>query len=95
MVVGALIGLAIPLLEKISSERVRSFIPSATGLGLSLVIPFSSSLGMFIGAVIALILEKKAPKIAETYIIPVSSGLIAGESIVGVVISILSTTHVI
>jgi uncharacterized oligopeptide transporter (OPT) family protein len=43
---------------------------------------------MFIGAFIALMLEKKLPKIADKYIIPLSSGIIAGESIMGVFIAL-------
>jgi uncharacterized oligopeptide transporter (OPT) family protein len=41
---------------------------------------------MFLGALIAWILEKKAPKWSEAYVIPIASGCIAGESIAGVAI---------
>jgi len=49
------------------------------GLGLSMVIPFFNSLSFFIGALINLFIEKKYPKVAEKYVITVSSGLIAGS----------------
>jgi len=94
MIIGGLIGILLPLLER-GFPRASKYIPSATGLGLSLVIPFFNSLSMFIGALIALLLEKYKPILASKYIIPVSSGLIAGESLVGVAVAILSTTHLI
>ena len=42
---------------------------------------------MFLGALIALYLEKKNPKMAERYVVPVSSGIIAGESLIGITIA--------
>ncbi|OGR91581.1 MAG: hypothetical protein A2V88_12520 [Elusimicrobia bacterium RBG_16_66_12] len=91
MIVGGLLGIMIPVIEK-TFPKYQKFIPSATGLGLSMVIPFFNSLSMFIGALIALVLEETRPKIAERYIITVSSGLIAGESLVGVAVALLAAT---
>lgn len=89
MAIGCLVGIALPLLEK-ALPRQRSLIPSATGLGLAFVIPFYNSLSMFLGAAIVAILEKKSPKMAEDYVVPVSSGVIAGESLVGVGIALVT-----
>ena len=91
MLIGGLIGIILPLMERFF-PKAKSFIPSATGLGLSMVIPFFNSLAMFLGAVIALALEKKMPAIAEKYVVPVSSGVIAGESLMGIVVALLSAT---
>ena len=60
------------------------------GIGLSMVIPFWNSLSMFIGALLAMGLQKKWPAMADKYIIPVSSGIIAGESLVGILVALLS-----
>jgi uncharacterized oligopeptide transporter (OPT) family protein len=60
------------------------------GLGLAFVIPFWNTLSIFIGALIAWVMTKQARDLASTYIIPVASGLIAGESLVGVMIALLS-----
>ena len=60
------------------------------GIGLSFVIPFWNSLSMFIGALIVLIIEHKK-KSLEEYIVPAASGIIAGESLAGVFIILLST----
>jgi OPT family oligopeptide transporter len=83
MLVGGIIGIVVPLIELVFPKR-KKYIPSAMGLGLSMVIGFSYTLSMFIGGLIALIIEKKAPATADKYIIPVSSGIIAGESLMGV-----------
>ena len=87
LLIGGLVGLVIPALELMFPKR-RKYIPSAMGLGLAMVIPFWNSLSMFIGGLIALILEKKNKPLADKYIIPVSSGIIAGESIMGVAIAL-------
>ena len=44
---------------------------------------------MFLGALIVWILEKKAAKWNDMYTIPIASGCIAGESIMGVVVAAL------
>ena len=45
---------------------------------------------MFIGSLIALWLSKSKPKVHEKYTVPVSSGIIAGESLMGVVIALIT-----
>jgi uncharacterized oligopeptide transporter (OPT) family protein len=42
---------------------------------------------MLIGALLARAFEAMNPKQAERFVIPVSSGLIAGESIIGVIVA--------
>ncbi len=89
MLTGGLIGIILPLLPRFLPEKTHKFIPSAMGLGLAFVIQFFNSLSMFIGAVIALVLTKKKPAMADMYIIPVASGIIAGESLMGVTVALL------
>lgn len=86
---GLIIGAALPLMEKYLPRRINTFIPSSMGLGLALVIPAWNSISMFIGALIALLVTRGSPKVAETYTIPVASGIIAGESLMGVAIALL------
>jgi OPT family oligopeptide transporter len=85
--VGAVVGIIIPSLE-LAFPKHRKYIPSAMGLGLAMVIPFWNSLSMFLGGLIALLLERTNKAAAEKYIIPVSSGIIAGESLMGVAIAL-------
>jgi len=83
---GAVAGAVLTLLEEFAPERLRPWIPSPTGLGIAGVIPAFNSISMFVGALLAWLFAKTSPRAAEAYTIPVSSGLIAGESLVGVAI---------
>lgn len=89
MLVGGSIGIILPLLE-LWLPKHKKWIPSATGLGLALVIPFWNSFSMFLGALIAFAWGKWNKDHAERYVVPVASGLIAGESLLGVAVALLS-----
>ena len=94
ILIGTAIGLGITIIEKFI-PRTRRFMPSAMGLGLGMVIPFFNSLSMFIGALIALVIEKKWKQIADNYVVAVSSGIIAGESLIGILVALLGATGVL
>jgi uncharacterized oligopeptide transporter (OPT) family protein len=85
ILIGAIIGIVIPLLE-LAFPKKKMFIPSAMGLGLALVIPAWNSISMFLGALMAWMWWKKNAEQAERYTVAVSSGIIAGESLMGVFI---------
>ena len=91
MFCGGWIGILIPVLERTLPLRARPLIPSAMGLGLALVIPFWNTLSIFTGAFMAWALEKTTKETAQKYTIPVASGLIAGESLTGVLTALLGT----
>jgi uncharacterized oligopeptide transporter (OPT) family protein len=84
--VGAVLGIVLTLLEEFGPRPWRPWLPSTTGLGIAGVIPAFNSFAMFAGALAAWVLARSRPKLAETYTVPVSSGLIAGESLMGVAI---------
>jgi uncharacterized oligopeptide transporter (OPT) family protein len=88
LVLGGIIGLLIPMAERMF-PKYSNFIPSAMGLGLAVVLPFYNSLSMFIGGVAALLFMKFKPVIAEKYTIAAASGIIAGESLMGIFIMML------
>jgi uncharacterized oligopeptide transporter (OPT) family protein len=90
ILVGGLIGLALPLLELAFPKR-KAWIPSSMGLGLALVIPWFNSFSMFLGAVLAWLWMRRRGEAGEGMAVAVSSGLIAGESLMGVVIVLLGT----
>lgn len=85
---GAIFGILITLLEKIF-PKMRSYLPSPTAMGIAFVIPAFNSVSMFLGALIAYILEKRKKEISDNFTVPVASGLIAGESIMGILVAIL------
>ncbi len=94
LVLGGLVGILLPLLERVLPARVRRFVPSPMGLGLAFVIPFWNTLSIFIGAVFAWVLAKGAKELASRYTIPVASGMIAGESLMGVMVALLGMLRV-
>lgn len=87
--VGAFLGITLVLIEYFLPKNYKKWIPSATGVGLAFTAPAHNSIAMFMGAAIALVLEKVRPVIAEKTIVPVSSGFIAGESLTGVFVAAL------
>jgi uncharacterized oligopeptide transporter (OPT) family protein len=54
-----------------------------------MVIPGSNAIAMFLGAWIAEVLRRRRPLLANRYVVPVSSGLIAGESLMGILVAML------
>ncbi|CAN5701255.1 OPT family oligopeptide transporter [soil metagenome] len=89
IMIGVAIGVSLALIE-MAFPKVKTWLPSATGLGLGFVLPFYYPLAMFIGALIAAGAKKLSPQAAERFTVPVSSGIIAGESIVGVIVAIVN-----
>lgn len=90
IVIGAIIGVALPLFEKLL-PKARPYLPSAMGLGLAWVMPFSNVFAFAIGAVITEVWTRCHRKSGELFNIPVASGLVAGESLVAAIIAILCT----
>lgn len=86
MAIGGVLGIIITLCEEFVPREYRKYIPSATGLGLAGVIPAFNSVSMFLGALGAWLLAKSRPEFAEKHTIAASSGLIAGESLMGVAV---------
>jgi len=86
---GLLVGTLLAALELLLPKR-RRFIPSPIGLGLGLLLPFANPISMLIGAIAAWVWAKRNAAHAERYVVPVSSGVIAGESIVSVAIALLN-----
>jgi uncharacterized oligopeptide transporter (OPT) family protein len=70
LVAGGLIGILIPLLERLLPVKARPFVPSAMGLGLAFVIPFWNTLSIFIGALIAWVMTKQARDLASRTLSP-------------------------
>jgi uncharacterized oligopeptide transporter (OPT) family protein len=82
---GALAGIVLTLLPKLFPKRAK-WIPSPAGLGLAWTFHWHYGLLFLLGAVIGAWLEKKRPQAARDYTFPVASGVIAGESLMGVVL---------
>jgi OPT family oligopeptide transporter len=88
--VGVAVGAAFALFEALRPAW-KKWLPSPTGLGFGLMLPFSTPLSFFLGALAAEIATRLNRASAERYIVPIASGVIAGESILGVVVAALNT----
>lgn len=90
VVAGASIGMILALAET-ALPRARRFIPSPAGLGLGVLLPASSSLSMLIGAALAAILARRGPDVQQRVVWPLAAGLVAGESLSGVLVTLASS----
>ena len=87
VIAGVIVGILLAWLER---SKLRRFVPSPYGMGIAMVMPADFSIMIFVGAMIKLVLDKKFTSWMEKYSISLASGLIIGESIIGVVIAVLS-----
>lgn len=72
------------------APRWRPWIPSPMGLGLAFILPASSSIGLFLGAWAARVLSRRHAW--ADAIVPVAAGLIAGESLMGIIAAVLRSS---
>lgn len=91
ILIGACLGVLLPVMERLLPPSARKFVPSAMGLGLSWVIPFSSAMGFLVGAIAGWLWEMADRKRAVLYGVALASGLIAGESLIKAIIAMLAT----
>lgn len=87
--IGLALGTSLALAEKFAPKPLKPFVPSPSGLGLSMVIPGANSIAMFVGGALAEALRRMRPNFARWFNTSVGSGLIAGESLMGVVAAIV------
>jgi OPT family oligopeptide transporter len=89
MMIAIVAGIVIVVIDRLF-PKAKPYTPSPTALGLAFIIPGSTSFAMFLGALIVWVLEKKAAKWNDFYTIPIASGGIAGESLMGVILAVLT-----
>jgi uncharacterized oligopeptide transporter (OPT) family protein len=87
--VGLCLGTALAIAEWLGPKG-RQWLPSATGVGLGMLLPVSTSISFLLGAGLAWAFERVNARQAQRFVVPISSGLIAGESIVGVIVAALN-----
>ncbi len=92
MVVGLVIGTVLAIVEKYAPKRMKPFIPSANGLGIAMVIPGANAIVMFIGAAIGEVMNRRGHGV---HVVPIASGLIAGESLMGIAVALMISFGVI
>jgi uncharacterized oligopeptide transporter (OPT) family protein len=87
LLVASLLGVVLTVLE--SRPRLKKYVPSPTGLGIAVLVPFAYIFTMFVGSVIGAIWTKLDRRSSELYLVPLGSGFIAGEALVAVIAAII------
>jgi uncharacterized oligopeptide transporter (OPT) family protein len=87
--IGLLSGTALAIVEWLF-PKARRWLPSATGVGLGMILPVATSVSFVLGACLAWAFERVNKRQADRFVIPISSGVIAGESICGVLVAALN-----
>lgn len=85
---GALAGVLLGTLEGLLPVWRLRWLPSSAALGLAFIIPASISLMMTFGALLAWLFAARWGSLAERFVIVAAAGLVAGESMAGVGISL-------
>jgi len=85
LILASAVGFVLAILEHLLPENLLNFVPSASAMGLAFIIPASLSLTMFAGAMLVLLLKKLNPPFAKSVALVIAAGLVAGESIGGIV----------
>ena len=88
MLIGALVGVVLGLLEGSAPVWRLRWLPSSAALGLAFIIPASISLMMAFGALLAWLFAARWGSLAERFVIVAAAGLVAGESMAGIGISL-------
>jgi uncharacterized oligopeptide transporter (OPT) family protein len=85
---GLLIGVIAGIVLTLLAEKYGENIPSPAAMGIGMLIPADVLMPFMLGGLAQYIWSKTAPKQEGDYRIPLASGLIAGEALVAVAISI-------
>lgn len=88
MLAGALTGVALGVLEGFATAGRLRWLPSSAALGLAFIIPASISVMMAFGALLAWLFSARWGSLAERFVIVAAAGLVAGESLAGIGISL-------
>lgn len=83
--VGGAVGIVMAILPLVFPKK-QQYLPSAAGAGLAWTFHWYYGLLFFLGALVGWGWKKAAPKNAEEFTYPVASGVIAGGSLMGVLI---------
>jgi uncharacterized oligopeptide transporter (OPT) family protein len=90
ILVGLLLGAALSMAEKLAPKGVRRWLPSATGVGLGFILPFYNCLSFAMGGFAVWLWSRISAAKEEEYAVSIASGLIAGASLIGVVVALMN-----
>jgi uncharacterized oligopeptide transporter (OPT) family protein len=82
LVIAVVLGIVFTVLEQ--NPKLRKWVPSPTGIGIGMLVPAAYVVTMLFGGLIDWYVRKKDPRGADAKILPLASGFIAGDALVGV-----------
>jgi uncharacterized oligopeptide transporter (OPT) family protein len=85
---GVAVGVVLAVGDRFLPKSAKAFWPSAAGVGIAMILPFSNSFGFFLGTAIAALVRRRGSEKAKGLVLPVGAGFIAGESLLGVAVAI-------
>jgi putative OPT family oligopeptide transporter len=85
IITGAVVGVVLTL-APVLLPKYQAYLPSAAAFGLAWVFHWYYGLLFFLGALAALLFERRRPKLAQEFTLPVASGVVAGGSLMGVLL---------
>jgi uncharacterized oligopeptide transporter (OPT) family protein len=88
MVIGAIAGILITLGETYL-EGGHKWLPSATGLGIGMMVPGTVVYTMVLGGILMSLWNRLDRQSANKLAMPLASGLIAGEAVMAIIIPVL------
>lgn len=89
IIAGIIAGIAITAGEHVAGAR-KKYLPSATGVGFGLIVPFAFVLPLFAGGLFAAVVTRRRKAWADRYLVVIAAGVIAGEAIFEVITKIAS-----
>ncbi len=91
LVIGTILGIVFTVLESKDIE----WVPSPTACGIGMVVPASVIIVMFAGSIVERVWAAVNGTSRDRFMVPLASGLIAGEAVVAVVVPILVVAGVL
>jgi putative OPT family oligopeptide transporter len=82
LVIAVVLGVVFTVLEQ--NPKWRKWIPSPTGIGIGMLVPAAYVVTMLFGGLIDWYVRRKDPHAADAKILPLASGFIAGDALIGV-----------
>lgn len=86
--IAAVFGVVLPILERNVSKKAGIWLPSASAVGLGMVIQGHTAISMFLGGLIALVLSRCFTSWSARFLIAICAGVVAGESLTSVGLAI-------
>lgn len=84
-------GITFTVLEQ--KPALRKWVPSPTGIGIGMLVPASAVVTMFAGAIVGVMAARR--KAGAPWLLPLASGLIAGEALIAIIIPLLIVLGVV